>query len=151
MILECDNCNAHVETEQVGGYQYLRDGDNPSGRFLFLRCKKCNFPILITQDNIGNMVEGDIWDTPVRLFPSQEVHLNPNAPKAIRDSYEEAFRCFKNRAYTASAIMCRKTLEGICKKNGVLQVFSLFLAGKKAPNFFFEAFEDEISFKDLAG
>lgn len=119
MILECTNCNAHVETEEIGEYEYLRNEDHPSGRFVLLKCKKCGSPILINQDNIGNMVEGNIWDSPITLFPNQDTHFNPNAPKAIRTSYEEAAKCFRNRAYTASAIMCRKTLEGICKNNGI--------------------------------
>ncbi len=119
MIVECSNCEAYAEAEEIGSYQYLRRDDKPSGRYLLLMCWRCENPILIVQDNIGNMVEGDIWDTPVKLYPSQEIRINPDAPKPIRVAYEEAAASFKARAYTAAAIMCRKILEGICKEHGV--------------------------------
>jgi len=34
-------------------------------------------------------------------------------------AYSEAHACFKAKAYTATAIMCRKTLEGIADENKI--------------------------------
>jgi hypothetical protein len=119
MIIECDICAAFVEADVAGFYEYLRQNDKQSGRYVLLKCRKCGSPILVNQENIGNMCQGDIWDTPVRLFPSTEIYINPNAPKTIRNSYGEAVRCFRINAYTATAIMCRKTLEGICDYHGI--------------------------------
>jgi hypothetical protein len=119
MIVECQQCEVFVEALEVCGYNYLRTDTKPSGRYLLLKCLKCESPILVTQDNVGNLVEGDIWDTPVRLYPSQDIHINPDAPKSIRSAYEEAAASFRARAYTAAAIMCRKTLEGICDAHGI--------------------------------
>lgn len=119
MIVECRQCEAFVEAEEIAGYGYLRSDTRPSGRYVLLKCLKCESPILISQNNIGNMADGDIWDRAVRLYPLEDIRVNPNAPKAIRLAYEEAIACFRTRAYTAAAIMCRKTLEGICKAHGV--------------------------------
>lgn len=65
------------------------------------------------------MAEGDRWDTPYISFPSTDLRVNPNAPKEIQSAFEEACACYRAQAYTASAIMCRKTLEGICEAHGV--------------------------------
>jgi hypothetical protein len=119
MIVECPECQAFVETDIAGGYEYLRSDESPSGRYLLLKCRRCGKPILANQHNIGNMIDGDIWDTPSRLYPAAEIHINPNAPREIRTAYEEAVSCYRARAYTAAAIMCRKTLEGIAAVNGI--------------------------------
>ena len=119
MLIDCHECQVRVEAKEIGGYEYLRKGDSPSGRYLLLCCGNCEKPVLIQQDNVGSMVEGDIFDDPVHLFPPPDLVVNPRAPKAIRMALEEAIACFRARAYTASAIMCRKTLEGVCKEHGV--------------------------------
>ena len=119
MIVECQNCGAFVEADEIGLYEYNRTATHASGRFVFLRCQRCGAPILVNQDNTGNMVEGDVWGTPVRIFPSQDLHLSSSAPAPIRNAYDEGAASFRAHAYTAAAIMCRKTLEGICQSQGV--------------------------------
>jgi len=119
MIVECEVCNAYVETTPHGNFERLSDDSGPSILFSLLQCNKCQSPILIEQDNIGNLAEGDIWDSPRRIFPTSKYRPNPNAPKNIQIAFDEAYTCFRNRAYTAAAILCRKTLEGISKANNV--------------------------------
>ncbi|NMY14994.1 DUF4145 domain-containing protein [Pseudomonas sp. WS 5019] len=65
------------------------------------------------------MAEGDKWDTPLIVFPQTDARVNPNAPAEIRAAFEEACACYRAQAYTASAIMCRKTIEGVCAEHGV--------------------------------
>lgn len=45
MIVECDSCAAFVEAEIKGVFEYLRKGDGPSGRYVFLQCKKCGLVV----------------------------------------------------------------------------------------------------------
>lgn len=117
MIIECATCAAFVEAEIFGAFEYLRREEKPSGRYVLLRCGKCGNAIFIKQNNIGNMCEGDIWDSPILLYPCRDFQTNPDAPKLIRNSYEEAGRCFRANAYPATAIICRKILEGICEEH----------------------------------
>ena len=118
MIIECSECGARVEAEEIGSYQYLRTEDKPSGRFVLLRCKQCNCPILACQDNVGNMADGDVWGSASVLYPRQDAHTNPSAPGPIQNAFRDAAASFRCGAYTASAIMCRKTLEGVCHCQG---------------------------------
>lgn len=78
MIVECLECRSYVDTRECGGFERLSDGRGPSFLYTLLSCAKCGSPILIRQTNIGNMAEGDKWDTPYLLFPSADlrVHLN---------------------------------------------------------------------------
>lgn len=114
MIIECFECRSYVDAQVAGSFEQLSDGSGPSSLFTLLSCTKCRSPILVRQTNIGNMAKGDKWDTPYLLFPSGDLRVNPSAPRDIQAAFEEACSCYRAQAFTASAIMCRKTLEGIC-------------------------------------
>jgi Domain of unknown function (DUF4145) len=115
MVLFCNECGALVEA--VEEKRYLRDNpdDGPPYRVVtFLRCSSCQGPFVISQENQN----GYELEEPVVLFP-QLTRINPNLPKAIHAAFQEADACFRARAYTASAIMCRKTLEGLAAEHGI--------------------------------
>jgi hypothetical protein len=119
MIIECENCRQYVDAKEAGSYWRHFDGREPSRRYTLLCCTKCQEPILVGQTNIGNMAEGDEWDTPFAIFPQGDIRINPRAPVEIRSAFQEACTCYRSHAYTASSIMCRKTLEGVCSAHGV--------------------------------
>lgn len=119
MIIECAHCRLHVDGKECGAYERLSDGSGPSSLITLLSCSNCRSPILVRQTNIGNMAEGDIWDTPQLVFPTSDLRVNPNAPHNIQVAFDEACSCYRASAFTASAIMCRKTLEGICAAHSV--------------------------------
>ncbi|MDX2300361.1 MAG: DUF4145 domain-containing protein [Xanthomonadaceae bacterium] len=119
MIIECSNCRQHVEAKEAGSYWRHFEGQEPSRRYTLLACTTCQEPIVVGQTNIGNMAEGDKWDTPFVVFPQGDIRFNPSAPVEIRAAFHEACTCYRTQAYTASAIMCRKTLEGVCAAHGV--------------------------------
>jgi hypothetical protein len=118
MIVECTHCRAFVDAKEHGSFGYYVPSAG-SGRYALLACSKCEAPMVVRQVNVGNLADGDIWDTPERIFPSSEQRANPKAPADIRIAFEEACSCHRARAYTAAAIMCRKTLEGVCEAHGV--------------------------------
>lgn len=121
VIIECLECRSHVEADHAGNYIRLSDGREPSTRFSLLSCSACQSPILVRQTNVGNLAAGDLWDTPVPIFPAADLRVNPNAPQDIQRAFDEACACYRANAFTASAIMCRKTLEGICAAHGVAE------------------------------
>lgn len=119
MIIECSNCRQYVEAKEACSYGRHFEGREPSRRYTLLACSACQEPILVGQTNIGSMAEGDKWDTPFLVFPQGDIRVNPSAPIEIRAAFQEACTCYRAQAFTASAIMCRKTLEGICATHGV--------------------------------
>lgn len=121
MIVECQECRAHVEARNAGSFERTYGGRAPSSLYSLLSCSECGAPILIRQTNIGNMAEGDIWDRPIIVFPTGDLRVNPSAPKDIQVAFEEACACYRAQAFTAAAIMCRKALEGICASHGVTE------------------------------
>lgn len=114
MIVECKICEARVDAEVLNSFEYYEPENGPPGRYSFLRCQSCHSPFLVVQEDFGNG-----WDEPYQLYPAQDTRVNPGLPAPIRNAYGEALACIKAKAFTASAIMCRKTLEGVCSEHGV--------------------------------
>ena len=112
MILYCRTCSALVHAEPLTSYGRGDPQEGPTERISFLHCPNCWHPFVVTQEDFGELGEPEV------LYP-QSSRLNPSLPKPILAAYAEADSCFRARAYTAAAIMCRKTLEGLCAEHGV--------------------------------
>jgi hypothetical protein len=113
MIVECNSCAALVDATILKDYSGVEEGSGLPYKYSFLKCPKCNSPFLVVQEDFG-----DGWDDPYRMYPSQN-KINSSYPEPIIKAYSEAHACFKTKAYTAAAIMCRKTLEGICVEHKI--------------------------------
>lgn len=115
MVLECKNCSAIVDAQVLAHY-IVSDDIAPSMRYSFAKCPKCDDPLLAVE------VEGfDDWEPPERIYPATDLALSGTIPKPIAASFDEAARCLRAKAFTAAAIMCRKTLEGICVAQGAIE------------------------------
>jgi hypothetical protein len=119
MIIECDVCATVVETDEVACYDCTNGEENSTKRQILVKCRRCNNTMLTMQDNIGNVLSGDVWDSPVRLWPLRETQLNTNIPDYINEIYEEALKCFCAKAYSATIILSKKTLKCISKNMGI--------------------------------
>nr|WP_279636264.1 DUF4145 domain-containing protein [Micromonospora noduli] len=53
------------------------------------------------------------------MWPPQHRLLSTAIPAGLRSIHEEARTCFKAKAYRASVVMVRRTIEGVCAENGV--------------------------------
>jgi hypothetical protein len=111
MILECKHCSAVVDAKLISTYDD-EDEEEPPAKWYFCSCPRCTLPMLAVSDFFG---EGP----PSRVYPPTERRqLGGAVPKNIEQAFTEAVVCFNAKAFTASAIMCRKTLEGLCDAHG---------------------------------
>lgn len=115
MLVECLDCNAFMEAEVLTSYDYYDEDVDITGRYSFLKCPRCGQPLLVLQTN-----DSAVWDSPKRIYPSLETGASLEVPSAIRSVYEEARSCFRAKAFTATAIMCRKALEAICEEHKIV-------------------------------
>ena len=67
------------------------------------------------------MAEGDKWDTPFVVFPQTDVRVNPTHRKKSAPPSRKLRLLSLSGVHTASAIMCRKTIEGVCAEHGVAE------------------------------
>jgi hypothetical protein len=173
MLIECDICNAIVESQIIASYTQEMEFDWVCNlKFSLCKCSQCSSPILVQQELDFNHAAQDLdWGLPQKLYPGNLFHINPVIPDKLRQGLIECVKCYKAAAYTATVIMCRKTLEsfavqkGIKEKNlsitikklkdsGVIneQLYEwadeLRLAGNKAAHDMDESF-DELDAKDI--
>lgn len=121
MTIECDNCIATVQVEEIGSYV----NDNPydpmdSVKYILCRCSECSSPILIEQELLFVREETE-WGKTKKIYPSSQFHINPVIPEELQKSLTESIKCHKADAHTATAIMCRRTIEGFCQIKGVAE------------------------------
>lgn len=112
MLVECQECEAVVDGEVIASYEHYEEGSDVTGKYSFLKCPRCARPFIMVQVD-----EGSGWDTPERIYPPRSISLA--IPFPIILAYQEAQTCFRAKAYTATAIMCRKALEGIAEEHKV--------------------------------
>jgi Domain of unknown function (DUF4145) len=120
MLIECATCEATVDAKESGSFQHFDPDryDFPVEVHL-LQCPRCGDPILAGKELYGVDGERESWSDPYKIYPPEKRDLSGLVPSAIRSAFEEGERCFKARSFTAAAIMCRKTLEGVCDKQGI--------------------------------
>lgn len=114
MLVECPACEAFVDGEFIADYIDVEEPSGTAGRYTFLKCPRCARPFIMLQID-----DGPGWDEPLRLYPPSEMGVSLAIPTPLRAAYDEARACFRAKAYTATAIMCRKTLEGLADENKI--------------------------------
>jgi len=87
----------------------------PPSLLQLARCAKCGQGVLAVEEDYGHGWEND----PVTVWPLTQSAISTLVPTSLRQAHEEARKCFSIKAYTASAVMVRRTLEGVCKDQGV--------------------------------
>ena len=110
MIVECSDCGAVVDGEVIADYVDYETETAMTGKYSFLKCPKCSNPFIVLQISDGSHWDETTWDEPKRLYPPIEMGISSSIPSSLRSAYEEARTCFRAKAYTATVIMCRKTL-----------------------------------------
>lgn len=110
MLIDCTQCKARVNAEEVAQFIGFDDETQFDVRYVFLRCPSCITPLLTVQ---WRPEEGETWDSARRLYPPIR-RISFRVPMELRRSFQEALQCHESGHYLATALMCRRTLEGVC-------------------------------------
>jgi hypothetical protein len=106
----CEDVHAHR-----GDYELVVHNDNGVWIHTVLLCSTCDAPVFVVQEP---MPEGDVSE-PAQLYPAVRGGATHGTPRAVRQSFVEAVRCFEQgAAHTATAIMCRRTLRTSARSTG---------------------------------
>lgn len=80
-----------------------------------VQCNNCAEVSVRGREDYGNGFTASEY---FNIFPEPR-RLNSDIPLRLRQGYDEAKTCFSAKAFTATVVMVRRTLEGTCKLNGV--------------------------------
>ncbi|MBE8969476.1 DUF4145 domain-containing protein [Nostocales cyanobacterium LEGE 12452] len=133
MILNCFNCKALVDAQEISNYKNeITDSDNYQTtsydcnellrtyeEYTFLKCPLCLKPFLtylIYNNDYGHDFKKLKFIT---LYPLSNKTINSEVSISIKKAFDEAICCFENNAFTACVIMCRKAIEGVCKEHKI--------------------------------
>jgi len=111
MLVDCPRCKAKVNAEEIAEYIGHEEKIDFDVRYVFLKCASCQEPILTAQ---WRPDKDQIWDSPRRLYPPTR-RVGFRVPAALRRSFREAVGCQESGHYLATALICRRIIEGICK------------------------------------
>ena len=112
MLIECHECKARVDAEEVGYIEV--DEGFWSQRTYLLKCPACNNPLIgECEDDIRK--EEFPWTELVRVYPKPPMRLSPTVPGPVKKSLREADKCLQIGAHIAAAAMAGRALEAICR------------------------------------
>lgn len=111
-VLHCPSC--HKATISTTLDQARVEDEVVSTLFSFVRCDECHRPAVLWQEETGGG-----WDDPTLVWPGEDRVLSHSVPIKLRREAEEARACYRARAYAATVVMVRRTLEGICQDHGI--------------------------------
>ena len=115
MIIECPYCESKVDGKVIGEHVSFSDEDPFPFKAVLLECPACKESLLGCQELIQVGPEQEEWITGNRLWPKPANSNRWLLPSIVGDSLEEAEKCYNARAYSACAVMCGRSLEGLCK------------------------------------
>lgn len=134
MIIACPQCKARVDAQKIATFDYPEQWDysldlvqegpvenpedqgGPRERWTLLACRICGQVMLASQTD--EEWDGQ-WSEPERIFPPEQIlDLPIGLPQGIRESLQEASRNLRAEAYRSAAVMCRCTIEGLCRHFG---------------------------------
>lgn len=116
MLSECEICQSTVQIEEKGSFVSHNEYDPlDSVKYLLCKCSQCESPILLKQQLIWSGREETEWGKTSKIFPLNQFHINPIIPEVLQITLMESIKCYKSESFTATAIMCRRTIEGFCE------------------------------------
>lgn len=115
MIIECPYCDSKVECDLKGEIQAASDEVGAPTKAVLVECKVCKAPLFGFTELIQTGEDTWEWDVVSREWPQKESDFDSGIPDIARVSLIEARLCFKAKAYSACAVMCGRTIEGVCK------------------------------------
>ncbi len=113
MLIECDECKARVDAEVLASHEH-EAYDIFHFRTYLLKCPACNAALVGQTEK--DVRDGKLfWPDVTRVFPNPRRLLGSGIPEIVKRSIEEAERCIQAGAFLATASMCGRALEAICR------------------------------------
>lgn len=81
-------------------------------------CIRCESVFLIRAIKVEDLGEFTTPEDHEVLYPRERDVLPEHVPTTVRRTFESALSCFRVGAYEPCAIMCRKSLEALCRELG---------------------------------
>lgn len=117
MAVYCPTCEVTVLCTPHGHTLFYEPSEGPPQRWTLLQCAAYHTILVLQEEYGGGQTFED--DPPYRLYPPQDRRLSDEIPRRLREAHDEARKCFHAKAFTATVVMCGRTLEAACADHDV--------------------------------
>jgi hypothetical protein len=117
-IVVCPQCNTRTVCIPITRLIDEEDVSPWDGFFVVVQCRIC-YRYMLIQHDADDKDSYRFRKSNELLWPSSGREMSSKVPESLRLENKEARTCFRNGAYTATVVMVRRTLEGVCAENGV--------------------------------
>lgn len=125
----CPHCNIQAEARVIangkGGFRNEAAdrfeeiyAEYHGDRYYVALCRRCEAPFLIRQGLYERPAEYETLETEDVLFPSSSRSPLEGVPASVQRSFEQAGRAFTSSSFDACALMCRRSIEALCRELG---------------------------------
>ena len=116
MLINCPYCRSRVDAKVHGERDYHNPEEDPYPyKVAVLSCPSYGNTLVGIQENEYDPHQNAcFWSNATRPWPSPGKLISWLIPDTLRDSLQEADRCFRAGAYTACAAMCGRAREAMC-------------------------------------
>ncbi|XOB41335.1 MAG: DUF4145 domain-containing protein [Candidatus Nealsonbacteria bacterium] len=115
-FIDCPTCESKVGAEVLSGISFFDEGPDVTLVVYLLKCPVCSLPICaVSEMEIGGVIDNPEWEEGLleRVWPYPKKNFF-DLPTSVKQSLEEAGKCFNVNANLACSVMCRRTLESLC-------------------------------------
>ena len=113
-VLPCYYCGAPQALDEIARVVDSDPDLSEVYHTILMKCRKCGGGLVFAIQEPSD--EG--LDKPTRVYPGEELPLGSAVPKVLQVEHAEAKKCYEAKAYTATAVMVGRTLEGLCELQG---------------------------------
>jgi Domain of unknown function (DUF4145) len=129
VAFHCGHCGTHSVSECMASAYFVETIEDDEGatfggpeyRYRLVKCTACGDVTLLLAMKLGWNHDQEVYEEDSSVYPAQPRSLSSVVPKTLQDCFQEARSCYQARAYTASAIMCRRALELLAIERGITE------------------------------
>jgi hypothetical protein len=120
-FINCSSCEAQIGAEILASCNFSDDDSGTNLIVYLLKCPACGLPICGVSE-VEPIGTSDTWEwvegTLERVWPFPKKDFF-ELPISVKQSIEEAQKCFDAKANLACSVMCRRTLETLSMDLGL--------------------------------
>lgn len=124
-FIDCPDCESKIGAKILSSSSFFEEGSGLTLIVYLLKCPVCSLPICaVSEMEIAGTIDDPEWEEGSldRVWPYPKKFFF-DLPTSVKESLEEAEKCFNVNANLACSVMCRRTLESLCVDLGVLGKF----------------------------
>lgn len=116
-VVECGYCGVTVLGTVHGEYAFYVDDMDMPEQWRLVECANCQRPNVVGREYYGEYNGREQWGD-WRVYPPRGRIFGLDVPRAIRESFKEASNNMRIGSHMSTALMCRRTIELLAKKQG---------------------------------